>query len=79
MTPMWRHGKEFTHNITSVIVYAAINLILAWISIHIHYKVRDENTYPFPNFNGSIVEAWEWISNFISHIIMEVISYQCWD
>ena len=26
-------------------------------------KVSDEITYPFPNYNGSIVEAWEWISN----------------
>ena len=28
-------------------------------------NVWDETTYPFPNFNGSTVEAWEWISNFI--------------
>ena len=26
-----------------------------------------EITYPFPNFNGRTVEAWEWISNFIPH------------
>ena len=22
-----------------------------------------EITYPFPNFNGSTIEVWEWISN----------------
>ena len=25
---------------------------------HIHYKVWDEITYPFPNFNGATVEIW---------------------
>ena len=28
----------------------------------------DEITYPFPNFNGTAIEVWEWISNIISHI-----------
>ena len=32
-------------------------------------EVWNEVTYPFPNFNGT-VEVWEWISNFIPHIIM---------
>ena len=39
----------------------------------------DEITYPFPNFNGCTVEAWEWISNFIPHFIVDVITYPCWD
>ena len=26
-----------------------------------------EITYPFPNFNGTTVEVWEWISNFIPY------------
>ena len=37
-------------------------------------KVWDEITYPFPNFNGATVEVWVWISNFIPHIIMDVIT-----
>ena len=36
-----------------------------------------EITYPFPNFNGCTVEVWEWISNFIPHYIMDVITYLC--
>ena len=40
----------------------------AWISNHIIYKVWDENTHPFPNFN----EVWEWMSNFIPHSAMEL-------
>ena len=40
-----------------------------------HHKMWDETAYPFPNFNGVTVEVWEWISNFILHIIMDVIIY----
>ena len=42
-----------------------------WISNYTHYKVWDEITYPFPNFN----EVWEWMSNFIPHFIIDVITY----
>ena len=28
---------------------------------HIQYKVWDEITYLFPNFNGAAVEVWEWV------------------
>ena len=38
-------------------------------------KMWDEITYPFPNFSGSTVEVWEWISNFMPHIKMDVIIY----
>ena len=34
-----------------------LTLIPAWISNHIHYKVWDEITYPFLNFNGATVEV----------------------
>ena len=39
-------------------------------------KVWDEIIHPFPNFHGSIVEGWEWMSNFIPHFIVDVIIYQ---
>ena len=45
-----------------------INFNPAWTSDYIHYKVWDEITDLFPNFNGEAVEVWEWISNFIPHI-----------
>ena len=32
----------------------ALTLIPAWISNYIHYKVWDEITYPFPNFNSAL-------------------------
>ena len=42
-------------------------------------KVWDEITYPFSNFNGATVEVCKWISNFIPHFIMDVITCPCWD
>ena len=33
-----------------------------WLMNYTHYQVWDEITYPFPNFNGSTVEVWEWTS-----------------
>ena len=45
--------------------YRELTLIPAWIGNYIFYKVWDEITYSFPNFNGATVEVWEWISNFI--------------
>ena len=44
-----------------------LTIIPAWVNNYIHYKVWDELTYPFPNLNGTTVEVWEWISNFIPH------------
>ena len=54
-------------------------LIPAWISIHIHFKVWNEITYPIPNFNSCTIKLWEWISNFIPHFAGHVITDQCWD
>ena len=42
-------------------------------------KVWDEITYPFPNFNGCTVEVREWMSNFISQFMIDVIIYPCWN
>ena len=61
--------------------------LLTWINFnasvykynYIHYKMWVEIAYPFPNFNGCTVEVWEWISNFIPHFTMYVITYTCWD
>ena len=37
------------------------------------------NHLPFPNCKDATVEVWEWISNFILHYIMDIITYPCWD
>ena len=34
-----------------------LTLTPAWISNYIHYKVWDDITYPFLNFNGATVEV----------------------
>ena len=56
-----------------------LTLIPAWISNYMNYKMWDEITYPFPNFNGATVEVWEWISYFIPHFTGHVITYPYWD
>ena len=61
------------------LLLAWFNLIPAWISGYTHYKVCNEITYPFPDFNRCTVEVWEWISNFIPHFTLHVITYPCWD
>ena len=50
-------------------------LIPAWISNHMRNEECGGITYPFPNFNGGTVEVWEWVSNFIPHFIMDVITF----
>ena len=35
----------------------------------------DEITYQFQHFSGAV---WEWISNFIRRLIMDLITYPCW-
>ena len=36
-------------------------------------KMCDEIVNPFPNYNGSTVEVFEWINNFILYIIMDIL------
>ena len=48
-----------------------------WIS-HSPIIVWDEITYPFPNFNGCILELWQWKSNFILHLSGHAITYPCY-
>ena len=55
-----------------------LTLIQAWVSNHMPSEVWGESKYPFKNFNGATVEVWEWITNFIPHILMDVISYPWW-
>ena len=48
--------------------------LTTWISNHIHYKVWNWITYPFPNFNGATVDVWWWINNFTPHFAGYVIT-----
>ena len=48
--------------------------ILSYLN-DIHYRVWDEITYPFTNFNGTAVEVWGWISYFVPHFTRHVITY----
>ena len=37
--------------------FRGLNLIPAWINSYIDYRMWDEITYPFLNFNGATVEV----------------------
>ena len=53
-----------------------LTFIPASIGNNMPRKVSDEIIYPFPNFNGVVVEIWE--CNIFPHFIMDVISHPCW-
>ena len=40
-------------------------------------QVWNDIEYPFPNFNGCIIEVYKWISNFIGHFAIGEITYPC--
>ena len=42
-------------------------------------KLWDEITYPYLKFNNHTVDVFEWMRNFIPHIMMDVIIYPCCD
>ena len=54
-----------------------LTLITARKINDIHYKGRDDITYPFPNFNDSTVGVWERMNNFIPRFVLT--TYPCWD
>ena len=56
-----------------------LTLIPAWISKHMPSKMWEEITKSFPKFNDATVGVWEWLSNFISYCIMDVIANSWWD
>ena len=60
-------------------INSGLTLIPAWRSNHMFCKMWDGITYPFPNFNSWTDEVWEWISNLLSHLVMDMITYQCQD
>ena len=59
--------------------YHGLTWIPASINRHMPSKVWGEIIYPFLNFNGCTVDVKEWISNFIPHFTMDVITYPHWD
>ena len=71
-------GIRPCHGILGSFYSHGLTLIPTWISNHIPRKVWNEITYPFPNFNGATVEFREWINNFISHFVMDLITSPCW-
>ena len=44
-------------------------------SKYIYHKVRDDITYPTPNFSGATVDVWQWMSSFKSDFSGNVTTY----
>ena len=80
---LWFSGLDIilsgTFNLRGHFYLHGLNYIPAWISNHMPSKVWEQIIYSFPNFSVSNIEIWEWISNFIPHFIMNVITYPHWD
>ena len=58
-------GNRVKQHVWKYMHMFGLTSIPAYVSNCIRYKVWDETTYPFPNFNGTTVEIWEWIDNSI--------------
>ena len=64
----------FLHRDTLLMIRWSCGHRFFTMSNHVRRNVWDGITYPFLNCNGYTVEVWEWMSNFIPHFIMDVIS-----
>ena len=54
---IWGGSGRGWHAALAPFYWHGLTLIPAWISNYIHYKLWDEITYPFINFNGSTIEV----------------------
>ena len=52
-----------------------LNLVPAWISNHIRYKMWNAIIYSFANLSGADVEVWEWVSNSPQLLVGHMITY----
>ena len=82
--PYWTvlHPENDTRGRPPLLTWINFNLralIPTWRSNDMPHKVWDEITYPFPNVNGTTVEFWVWIRNFIPHFTSHLVTYPCWD
>ena len=71
-------NEMLIHN-TVHLDWHGLTLIPEWTSNHMLSTVWDEITYPFQNVNVVTIKVLEWISHFIPHFIMDMITYTCWD
>ena len=77
---MTAHCCEWSHSIVMLSYFTPTSnefsiLSMITMCVVIYYTVEKQ----FLNFNDSTIKVWEWISNFILHIIMFVIIYLCLD
>ena len=54
-----------------------VNFIPERTGYYISQNIKDEITYPSPNFSSEAAEIWTWISNIIPHLTGNVITNPC--
>ena len=59
------HNATTFHSAWGPFYKHGLTLFPARIINNIHYKIWDEMTYPFLNFNTATAEVWKWTSNLI--------------
>ena len=59
------------------LLLTCINFNPSWISKHIHYKARDQITYPFPNYgNGKVISPHTLLCMWLlTHAVIKVNPY----
>ena len=65
--PLWRHLNGAITGRAHFAIARQSNLM--------SIKMWDELTYISLNFNDATVEVWEFISNYIPHIMVDMITY----
>ena len=75
----WRTSYSLLEPFAAEKLQPINSLIPASISNRMSSKMWHEIiTYTFPNFDGAPLSL-EWISNSTLHVLMNVITYPCWD
>ena len=82
---IWREQVKRFHGLRNQVAHLywhGLTLIPAWISKHMTGEMRDENTYPFPQFNVCTFIVWEWMSlatlySWLDYLSMLVITLTC--
>ena len=70
----YRANKDLC-NCIKICIHLIRKIMICW-SLN---KMADILQMTLETFNGCTTEVWEWISYFIPHFIMDVITYPCWD
>ena len=71
--------KNECENFVCKMLFSLDLIIFTYVLSTPSWKMTEKNNmYESSDINCATVEVWEWICNFISHFIRDVITYPCW-